>query len=125
MKNSIAALLVVVACASSGANRAARCRFIAVLNVTNERTEDETIYVTHDGYKGRRLGLVNGLESATFELTPSDASNLSNLQFLATASLSGATELSESITAERGARYDWRLAAGHGQQFLSFRFPAR
>jgi hypothetical protein len=121
MKNQIAALLLVVGCASSGANRLYQSSFLAVLTVTNQRTEDETIYVMHAGYKGRRLGQVNGLASATFELTPADAANASDVQFLAMASLSGATEVSQSVTAERGARYKWELAAGRGHQFLSFR----
>ena len=122
MKNQIAALLLVVGCASSGANRLYQSSFLGVLTVTNQRTEDETIYVMHAGYKGRRLGQVNGLASATFELTPADAANASDVQFLATASLSGATEVSQSVTAERGARYEWELAPGRGHQFLSFRF---
>jgi len=87
MKNQIAALLLVVGCASSGANRLYQSSFLAVLTVTNQRTEDETIYVMHADYKGRRLGQVNGLASATFELTPADAANASDVQFLATASL--------------------------------------
>ena len=118
-------LLFVVGCAAAGVNRPDESAVASVLTVTNQRTEDETIYVMHAGYKGRRLGQVNGLASATFELTPADAANASDVQFLATASLSGATEVSQSVTAERGARYEWELAPGRGHQFLSFRFMPR
>ena len=115
----------VVGCASAGVNRPDESAVASVLTVTNQRTEDVTIYVIHGGDKGRRLGQVNGLASATFELTPADAANASDVQFLETASLSGATEVSQSVTAERGTRYEWELAPGRGHQFLSFRFMPR
>ena len=122
MKTLILSCLFVVGCASAGVNRPDESAVASVLTVTNQRTEDVTIYVIHGGDKGRRLGQVNSLASAAFVLTAFDTPTASDVQFLATASLSGATELSQSVTAERGTRYEWELAPGRGHQFLSFRF---
>ena len=125
MKALILSCLFVVGCASAGVNRPDESAVASVLTVTNQRTEDVTIYVIHGGEQGRRLGQVNSLASSIFVLTAFDTPTASDVQFLATASLSGATELSQSVTAERGTRYEWELAPGRGHQFLSFRFMPR
>ena len=122
MKTLILSCLFVVGCASAGVNRPDESAVASVLTVTNQRTEDVTIYVIHGGDKGRRLGQVNSLASAAFVLTAFDTPTASDVQFLARVAGTGATELSDAIVAARGASYDWRLGPARGHQFLSFRF---
>src|SRR5690349_3426311 len=83
MKALIAFLLLVGACASSGVHGGGASPNYSVLTVHNERSEDLTIYVMRSGTKGRRLGDVTGLNSATFVLTESDAPIAADIQFLA------------------------------------------
>jgi hypothetical protein len=124
MRILLASALLVAGCASSGANLPYESSRVAVLTVNNERTEDATIYVMHGGSKGRRLGQVNSFESAKYVLTADDAPRAGDVQFLARLTVSGAMEVSDAITAERGASYEWKLGPGRGHQFLSFHYAA-
>jgi hypothetical protein len=124
MKLSIILLLVLTACASSGRYVSNEQPPVSILTVENQRAEELTIYVMHAGYKGRRLGQVTGLASATFVLSEWDAPPAADVQFLAMAFGSGASELSDPIVATRGASYQWKLNPGHGQQF-AYQVPRR
>ena len=106
-------------------NRPDESAVASVLTVTDQRTEDVTIYVIHGGDKGRRLGQVNSLASAAFVLTAFDTPTASDVQFLARVAGTGATELSDAIVAARGASYDWRLGPARGHQFLSLNYGPR
>ena len=117
MKPLVASLLILAACASSGTHPREEARAVSILTVRNQRTEDLTIYVMHDGYKGRRLGQVTALESATFVLNDMDAPAATDLQFLAMSFVSGGSELSDPVLAVRGASYEWKLAPGKQNSF--------
>jgi len=119
MRQLVASLLLLAACASSGTHPGEDTRAVSILTVRNQRTEDLTIYVMHDGYKGRRLGQVTGLASATFVLNEMDAPVATDLQFLAMSFVSGGSELSDPVLAEHGASYEWRLTPG--KQNFAFR----
>jgi hypothetical protein len=71
----------------------------------------------HDGYKGRRLGQVTALESATFVLNEIDAPVATDLRFLAMSFVDGRSELSDPVLAVHGASYEWRLAPGKQNSF--------
>jgi hypothetical protein len=122
MRSLVASLLLLVACASSGAHVGGEQPAVSILTVQNQRTEDLTIYVMHDGYKGRRLGQVTGLASATFILSELDAPPSTDVQFLAMSFVSAASELSDPVIAARGASYEWRLAPGKNHQFAFRRY---
>ena len=124
MRSLVASLLFLVACASSGAHVGEEAPAVSILTVRNQRPEDLTIYVMHDGYKGRRLGQVTGLASATFVLSELDAPPSTDVQFLAMPFANGASELSDAVIAARGASYEWRLNPGKGHQF-AFRHDQR
>jgi hypothetical protein len=123
MKLSMVSLLLLTACASSG-RPVSNERPVSILTVDNQRPEELTIYVMHAGYKGRRLGQVNSLASATFVLNEWDAPPAADVQFLAMSFGNGASELSDPIVATRGASYQWKLNPGHGQQF-AYEVPRR
>ena len=118
MKTLLVSLALLSGCATIGA-RAVNPPVVAVLTVNNQRTEEATIFVTHAGYKGRRLGEVNGMSSATFILTELDAPIASDVQFIALSHIDGESELSDPILTTRGASYEWRLAPGRGNQYSS------
>ena len=117
MRPLVASLLLLAACASSGTHRSENTEAVSILTVRNQRTEDLTIYVMHDGYKGRRLGQVTALASATFVLNEMDAPASADLQFLAMSFVTGGSELSDPILAVRGASYEWKLAPGKQNSF--------
>lgn len=112
MKTLSLCLVLLGGCATFGSREANTPPVVAVLTVNNQRTEQAIIYVTHAGYKGRRLGEVNGLASATFVLTELDAPIASDIQFLALSHMNGASVLSDPIITKRGASYEWKLAPG-------------
>jgi hypothetical protein len=120
MRLLIASLLFLCACASSGTHvgvgEADEGRAVSILTVRNQRSEILTIYVMYDGYKGRRLGQVNSLASATFVLNELDAPPATDLQFLAVSFATGASELSDPVQVVRGSSYDWQVAPGRGHQ---------
>ena len=124
MKLSMVSLLLLTACVSSGRYVSNEQPPVSILTVQNQRPEELTIYVMHAGYKGRRLGQVNSLTSATFVLNEWDAPPAADVQFLAMSFGSGASELSDPIVATRGASYQWKLNPGHGQQF-AYEVPRR
>jgi hypothetical protein len=93
-----------------------------MLTVNNQRSEDVAIYIMQAGIRGRRLGQVTSYSTATFALTRSDAQPAADVQFLAKALVSGTLDLSDPIPAASGASYEWRLAPGHGYQYLALRF---
>ena len=126
MKASIVALLFAGACASSGVRVVDEPRPASILTVHNGRTEEETIYVVRDGYRGRRLGQVNGLSTTTFVLTDFDVLLAADVQFLATAF--GSTThaiLSDPVIVQRGASYDWKLLSNPGQDVIAAHYTAR
>jgi hypothetical protein len=125
MRTIIASLLLAMGCATSHAYASRELPIASVLTVNNQRAEQATIYVVHAGYKGRRLGQVNSLASATFVLTAGDAPIATDVQFLAQAMANGSSELSDAVVAQPGASYEWRLAPVHGQQFLAPRYTVR
>ena len=125
MKTRLAALLVLAGCASSGARPNEELRVTTQLTVTNQRGEDESIYIMHAGIRGRRLGQVTSFGHATFYLTTSDAPLASDLQFLAKTIITGMVDVSDPIGAERGAMYDWKLGPGRHADFLSLRYTGR
>src|SRR5690242_14405216 len=125
MKTGLAAFLVLAGCASSGARPPGELPAASVLTVTNQRSEDASIYVMHDGVRGRRLGQVASFASATFSLTASDAPLASDVQFLAKTIITGTVDVSDPIGAERGAAYDWKLGPGRNAEFLSLRYTGR
>jgi hypothetical protein len=124
MKLSIVSLFLLTACASSGRHASEQQAAVSILTVENQRAEELTIYVMHAGYKGRRLGQVNSLTSATFVLNEWDAPPAADVQFLAMSFANGPSELSDPIVATRGASYQWKLNPGHGQQF-AYEVPRR
>src|SRR5690348_15056199 len=124
MRAILASLLLAGACASSGNRVGGDARPASLLIVHNERTEDATIYVMHDGYRGRRLGGVNGFMTATFVLTEDDVPLATDVQFLAASfGHSGRPVLSDPVIVQRGATYDWKLgsARGHDAMTASYR----
>lgn len=125
MKTRSVALLLLAGCASSGARLANELPAASILTVTNQRGEDESIYIMHDGVRGRRLGQVTSFGSATFHLTASDALLASDVQFLAKTVVTGIVDVSDPIGAERGATYDWKLGPGRHADFLSLRYTGR
>jgi len=125
MKTHVAALVLLIGCASSGARLQDESTVASVLTVTNQRGEDESIYIMHAGVRGRRLGEVTSFGSATFYLTASDAPIASDIQFLAKTIITGIVEVSDPIGAERGAAYDWKLGPGRHADFLSLRYTGR
>jgi len=125
MQFRVAALLLLVACVSSGARPTDELPVTAMLTVTNQRNEDASIYVMHAGIRGRRLGQVQSFGRATFYLTTSDTPIASDVQFLAKTIITGTVDVSDAIGAERGAAYDWKLGPGPHFEFLSLRYPAR
>jgi hypothetical protein len=125
MKIRAALFLLVAGCASSGARPTDEMPLTSALTVTNQRSEDASIYVMHAGIRGRRLGHVPSFASATFYLTTSDAPVASEVQFLAKTIISGTVDISDAIGAERGAAYDWKLGPGRHFEFLSLRYPGR
>ena len=122
MRPLVALLLLLGACASSGAHAGQEARAASILTVQNQRPQDLTIYVMHDGYKGRRLGQVSALASATFVLNEADVPNAVDLQFLAMSFVNGESELSDPILSVRGASYEWKLAPGRKNQFAFRRY---
>ena len=125
MKTRSVALLLLAGCASSGARLANELPASSILTVTNQRGEDESIYIMHAGVRGRRLGQVTSFGSATFHLTASDALSASDVQFLAKTVVTGIVDVSDPIGAERGATYDWKLGPGRHADFLSLRYTGR
>jgi hypothetical protein len=126
MKPLIASLLFAAACASSGTHVGESPPAVSLLTVHNERPDEATIYVMHDGYKGRRLGEVNGLATTTFVLTESDAPIAADIQFLAASfRLGGHSILSDPVIVQRGATYDWKLLSAYGHDALSARYSTR
>jgi len=125
MKTRSVALLLLAGCASSGTRLANELPASSILTVTNQRGEDETIYIMHAGVRGRRLGQVTSFGSATFFLTASDALLASDVQFLAKTVVTGIVDVSDAIAAERGAAYDWKLGPGRHADFLSLRYTGR
>jgi len=121
MKTLLLSLVMLGGCMTFG-SRESTPPIVAVLTVNNLRAEQATIYVTHAGYKGRRLGEVNGLASATFVLTELDAPVASDVQFLALSHMNGASILSDPIITMRGASYEWKLAPGRGNDYSSVRY---
>jgi hypothetical protein len=122
MKTLLFSLMLLGGCATFGSRQGDTPRVVAVLTVNNQRVEQAIIYVTHAGYKGRRLGEVNGLASATFVLTELDAPIASDVQFLALSHMNGASVLSDPILTKRGASYEWKLAPGPNNQYSSIRY---
>ena len=93
---------------------------VSLLTVHNQRPEDETIYVVRDGSKGRRLGTVAGLNSATFVLTPLDVPLAASVQFLAASfRRDGHSVLSDPVVVQQGATYDWKLFATPGHEVIT------
>jgi hypothetical protein len=125
MKTRLAALLLLAGCASSGARPNDEQPLASVLTVTNQRSEDATIYVMHAGIRSRRLGQVASFGTATFALTISDAPLASDLQFLATTIITRETDISDPIGAARGAAYEWKLGPGRNVDFVSLRYAGR
>jgi len=122
MKALFAVLLLAGACAS-GIHESEESPAVSLLTVHNGHSEDETIYVMHDGSKGRRLGRVGGLNSATFVLTSLDVPLQARVQFLAASfSREGHSALSEPVIVERGATYDWKLFATPGHEVITASF---
>ena len=125
MRLPMALLLFLAACASSGAHfgKEEDGRAVSILTVRNQRSDDLTIYVMHDGYKGRRLGQVTSLASATFVLDELDAPPATDLQFLAVSfSPNGGSELSDPIQIVRGESYVWKVAPARGHQVAVRRY---
>lgn len=126
MKALIASLFLAGACASSGMHGGATSPTYSFLTVHNERSEDLTIYVMRSGTKGRRLGDVTGLNSATFALSESDAPIAADIQFLAASFVrSGHSVLSDPVTVQPGARYDWKLFAPRGHDVITAAYSVR
>jgi hypothetical protein len=125
MKALIALLLFAGACASSGTHIGGKSPVFSLLTVHNQRTEQATVYVMHDGYKGRRLGEVGGLGTATFILTEIDAPIATDVQFLAASFVNGPTMLSDPIIVQRGATYDWKLLSARGHDVISASYARR
>ncbi|HKW09130.1 MAG TPA: hypothetical protein VJO33_02055 [Gemmatimonadaceae bacterium] len=119
---TLLSLMLLGGCATFGLREANTPPVVAVLTVNNQRTEQAIIFVTHAGYKGRRLGEVNGFASATFVLTELDAPIASDVQFLALSHMNGASILSDPIITKRGASYEWKLAPGQNNQYSSIRY---
>ena len=113
------AIALLVGCVATV--RTAEQTVSSVLFVDNQRTSEETIYIEHDGVKGRRLGTVGALAQATFLLSESDVRATPELMFLAKAFANGWTDLSDPIIAASSTRYTWQLAPMHGDNFLSQR----
>jgi hypothetical protein len=128
MRLLITSLLFLCACASSGtrlgAGEADGGRAVSILTVRNQRSETLTIYVMHDGYKGRRLGEVNSLAAATFVLNELDAPPATDLQFLAVSFAGSAPALSDPVQVEWGSSYEWKVARGRGHQVAVRRYAA-
>jgi hypothetical protein len=122
MKTLLVSLVLLGGCATFGLREADTPPVVAVLTVNNQRVERAIIYVTHAGYKGRRLGEVKGLASATFVLTELDAPIASDVQFVALSHMNGASLLSDPIITKRGASYEWKLAPGPDNQYSSIRY---
>jgi hypothetical protein len=122
MKALFAVLLLATACASR-IHEGEESPAVSLLTVHNERSEDETIYVLHDGSKGRRLGRVAGLNSATFVLTRLDVPLEATVQFLAASfSREGHSVLSDPVVVQRGATYDWKIFAAPGHEVITANF---
>lgn len=122
MKALSVALLLAGAC-TSGIHVSEESPAVSLLTVHNELGEDETVYVMHDGSKGRRLGSVAGLNSATFVLTRLDVPLQATVQFLAASfSRAGHSVLSDPVVVERGATYDWKLFAKPGHEVITANF---
>ena len=122
MKAVSVALLLASACVS-GIHVSEESPAVSLLTVHNEHGEDETIYVMHEGSKGRRLGSVAGLNSATFVLTRLDVPLKATVQFLAASfSHEGHSVLSDPVVVERGATYDWKLFATPGHEVITANF---
>ena len=122
MKALFAVLLLAGACAP-GIHESEESPAVSLLTVHNEHSEDETIYVMHEGSTGRRLGRVGGLNSATFVLTRFDVPLLARVQFLAASfSREGHSVLSDPVVVERGATYDWKLFATPGHEVITASF---
>lgn len=122
MRALFAVLLLAGGCAS-GMHKSEESPAVSLLTVHNQRSEDETIYVMHDGYRGRRLGDVAGLNSATFVLTGLDVPVQATVQFLAASfSRAGHSVLSDPVVVERGATYDWKLFATPGHEIVTASF---
>jgi hypothetical protein len=125
MKALIASLLLVAACASSGTHTGQGSPAFSLLTVHNQRTEDAIIWVTRDGYRGRRLGQVNGLATATFVLTEMDAPVAADVRFLAASFVQEKSVLSDPVIVERGATYEWKLFSGIGHEAISASYARR
>ncbi|HEY2374892.1 MAG TPA: hypothetical protein VGH98_02860 [Gemmatimonadaceae bacterium] len=119
MRLLIVSLLLLGACASSGTHLGEE-HALSLLTVRNQRAGNLTIYVMHEGYRGRRLGEVTSLGSSTFVLDELDAPPATDLQFLAVSFADGVSELSDPVHILRGSTYEWRLAPFRGHQ-LAFR----
>ena len=125
MRLLIASLLFLGACASFGTHvgEGGEERAVSILTVRNQRSEDLTIYVMHDGYRGRRLGQVNGFGTATFVLNALDAPPATDLQFLAVSfSPDGGSALSDPVQVIRGSSYEWKVAPARGHQVAVRRY---
>jgi type IV secretory pathway TrbF-like protein len=80
----------------------------------------------HDGFKGRRLGQVNGLTTATFVLTEADAPIAADVQFLAASFVRGGhSVLSDPVIVRRGATYDWKLLSAYGHDAITANYSTR
>jgi hypothetical protein len=77
-----------------------------------------------DGYKGRCLGQVNSLATATFVLNELDAPPATDLQFLAVSFVAGGSELSDPVQVVLGSSYEWKVAPGRWPQVAVRRYTA-
>lgn len=126
MKALIASLLFAGACASSGTHVGETPTAVSRLIVHNQRPEDAIIYVMHSGSRGRRLGEVTGLASATFVLTQLDAPIAGDVQFLAASFVRGGhSTLSDPVNVQRGASYEWKLFATPGHDVVTAHYASR
>jgi len=90
---------------------------VALLVITNQRTEDSHVYLQRGGRgKDRHLGLAHALSTDTLVLRDADITPGTSIGFVAMSFLTGATDQSDAITAERGVVYRWTLGPARGQQ---------
>lgn len=116
-------LLVVAACAPVGVRVAEETKPSSLVIVRNDRIEDLSIYLEHNGVKTRKLGVARGSSTDTLLVGNQELIGFASIAIVAVDPTSGDVRKSNIATARSGAHYRLYLGAGSGPPFLWVRLP--
>ena len=123
VRRFLLSLLVVTACTPVGVRVAEETKPSSLLIVQNDRIEDLSIYLEHNGVKTHKLGIARGSRTDTLLVGNQELMGFASIAIAAVDPLSGDVRKSNIATARSGAQYRLYLGAGNGPSFLSVRLP--